>query len=379
MKKILLFLISIVFLFVLSSWNKEKNDDLVSYLKSNGMSPEEYVLSKFQDHDYVLLGEYHRIKHDVELVLNLIPKLYESGINNLCIEFGNYEDQYLVDSLLALPYFDRELAKKIIFNSGPFWGYTEYIDIYKVAWEVNQSGNKEKFRVINICPLYDPCKKGGARVDADPDSLMADVILKTVIEKKEKALIYSGGHHAFTKYHQPIYNTKKGSLLGYETKRMGNIIYNHVGERAFNISLHSPWRTKSDKPVLPVNGIIDSVMQTLGNKPVGFDVVDTPFGKLESNDSYYALGYPDFTLDKYCDGYIFQKALRDYEPVTVEPVFYNEENIGRVRAYCKCKGFDPELCDSFTPEKANKEELSKEDVRNHWKGLIDRNYEPKRE
>jgi len=381
MKKTPVFLILILFIFILSSWNKTENDDLFNYLKNNSMSPEEYVLSKFQDHDYVLLGEYHRIKHDVDLVLSLIPKLHESGINNLCIEFGNYEDQYLVDSLLALPYFDRELAKKIIFNCGPAWGYTEYIDIYKVAWEVNQIGKKEKFRVINFCPLYDPCKEGGAWADADPDLLMADVILKTVIDKKQKALIYSGNHHAFTKYHQPIYDFKKDSLSGYNTTRMGNIIYKHVGEKAFCISLHRPWT--SDKgwdeiPVLPVNGVIDSVMQVLGNKPVGFDVVNTPFGKLGSNNSYYALGYPDFTLEKYCDGYIFQKAIRDYEPITLEPEFYNKENIEYVKKYARCLGVgDPAYIDSLTPEKANKDELSKEDVRNHWKGLIEIKHETK--
>lgn len=50
-----------------------KNESLVTYLKTDWLSPEDYVISKFKDHDYVFIGEYHRIRHDVMLISNLIP------------------------------------------------------------------------------------------------------------------------------------------------------------------------------------------------------------------------------------------------------------------------------------------------------------------
>lgn len=354
--------------------NNSAENDLADYLKSNWQTPEEYVIKKFEDHDYIFIGEYHRIKHDVELILKLIPLLHENGINNLAIEFGNYKDQYLVDSLLELPFFDRNLAKQIMFNCDPFWGYVEYIDIYRISWEVNHKSkldNKNYFRVVNIGAYYDPCKEGGAWSEIDPDIFMADAILKEIISKKEKALIYSGNHHAFTKYHQPIYNFKKDTLIGFTKTRMGNVIYDSLKTKVFNIYLHAAWISDKgweEKSVLPVNGVIDSVMLIFQNKPVGFDVINSPFGKLTSNNSYYAFGHPNFTLDQYCDGYIFQNTFANYKPITMEKNFITEKNLPVAKKKMECIGLEKEYINSLTVENAN--EFFFEDIRNHFKHLM---------
>ncbi len=375
--------ISTIFTFVLSiliigcntpQKSKSTENDLVEYLKSNWQTPEDYVIKKFKNHDYVFIGEYHRIKHDVDLILKLIPQLHENGIKNLAIEFGNYEDQYLVDSLLNLPYFDRNLAKQIIFNSSPFWGFAEYIDIYRVAWEVNHTDDlnvNNRFRVVNLGAVYDPCKEGGAWRDLDPDIFMADVIFKEIISKNEKALIYSGNHHAFTKYHQPLYDFEKDSLVGLNNTRMGNIIYDSLKTKVFNIYLHAAWVSNKgwdEKSVLPVNGVIDSIMAIFNNKPVGFDAINSPFGKLTSNNSYYAMGYPEFTLDQYCDGYIFQNSFANYKPITMEDSFITLENLPLVKKKMECNGHEKEYIESLTLENAN--EFFFEDIRNHFKHLI---------
>jgi hypothetical protein len=310
----------------------------------------------------------------VDLILKIIPILYENGINNLAIEFGNYEEQYLVDSLLNLPFFDRELAKEIMYNSDPLWGYVEYIDIYRIAWEVNHNNKlnkKNKFRVINIAPHYNPCKKGGAWSEINPDIFMADVIFKELISKNEKALIYSGMHHAFTKYHQPLYDFEKDTLIGFEKTRMGNLIYDSLKTKVFNIYLHASWISDKgwdENSVLPVNGVIDSIMTIFDSKPVGFDVINTPFGKLKCDNSYYAFGYPNFTLDKYCDGYIFQNTFANYKPITMENNFITKENLPFVKKYLECLDVGKELIDSLTVENAN--EFFFEDIRKHFKHLM---------
>lgn len=356
--------------------NNSKEVGLADYLKNNWQTPEDYVIKKFESYDYIFIGEYHRIKHDVDLILKLIPLLQENGINNLAIEFGNYEDQYLVDSLLNLPFFDRNIAKQIMFNNSPFWGFTEYIDIYRVAWEVNNAKNpdkKNRFRVINLGAKYDPCKEGGAWRDIDPDLFMADVIFKEIISKNEKALIYSGNHHAFTKYHQPLYDFEKDTLVGLNTTRMGNVIYDSLKTKVFNIYLHAAWVSDKgwdENSVLPVNGAIDSIMREFNNKAVGFDVINSPFGKLSCNNSYYAFGYPDFTLDEYCDGYIFQNAFANYEPITMEKDFITEKNLTVAKKKMECIGLDKEFIDSLSVENANV--LLFEDIRNHFKHLVDK-------
>ncbi len=351
-----------------------RHEELVQYLDDHALAPDDYVLQKFDDHDYVFIGEYHRIRHDVELILRLIPELQKKGICNLGIEFGDYNDQLLVDSLLALPYFNRELARRIMFHSDPLWGYKEYIDIYKVAWEVNHGKNSKgkcKFRVVNLAPHYDPCKKGGAWKDLNPDVYMAQVIFQEFIDKGEKALIYSGNHHAFTRYHQPLYSFKKDTLYGYTTNRMGNVVYDSLKDKTFNIYLHAAWISDKgwDEPgVLPVNGVIDSVMDAFGNRPVGFDVAGTPFGKLTSDDSYYAIGYPDFTLDQYCDGYIYQSKFKNYRPITMEENFITEDNLRQLKHHLKCIGVSEAWIDSIRVDNANR--ILFEDIRKHFKHLM---------
>ena len=367
MKKIILFL------FVIITINKCYSQDykeLHKYLESNWEAPEDYVIDKFKDHDFIFIGEYHRIKHDVELILNLIPLLYENEIFTLAIEFGAYEIQEIIDSIIVAPDFDRNLLKSNYFKNNKVWGYKEYIDIYEVAWRVNKANSPKKFRVVNLAPPYDPCKKGGAWSDLDPDVYMAEVLKKEIISKDQKALIYSGNHHAFTKYHQPYYDFEKDTLYGKTSTRMGNIIYDSLKTRTFNIYLHAGWISSKGwnaSSVLPVDGVIDSVMNLYSDKRVGFDVVNSPFGALTSTDSYYTIGYDDFTLDKYCDGYIYQYAFKDYLPITPEPDYYTRENIPTLRKYLKCEGL-PWIA-RWTLFKFNANKRMFEDIRNHFKHL----------
>jgi hypothetical protein len=58
----------------------------------------------------------------------------------------------------------------------------------------------------------------------------------------------------------------------------------------------------------------------------------SPFGSLGDNESYYSPGYAQFTLDKYCDGYVFQGGLEDSKGVSVDPMFITDANRKSFRA-----------------------------------------------
>ncbi len=318
----------------------EKKQELIQYLKENWKSPEDYVISKFSDYDIVFIGELHRIKHDVELIQNLIPRLYKAGIYNLGMEFGNYEDQNEVDLLITADEYDENLARKIMFKSGHYWGMKEYIDIYKKAWELNKSLDEgaPKFRVVNLDyrANWKAKQKNMTRelwqkvwYKGSSDEHMASIILKEFVKKKQKALIYSGSHHAFTRYYQPSYNFKEKKLIRLNKDRMGNIVYHKIPDKVFNIVLHYPWQSiDSGKNYnYPIKGAIDNVMKSFQDKRVGFDVKGTPFGYLKDDSTYYSLGYTNFTLSAFCDGYIFQKHFSDYEGCTVDKLFITEENL----------------------------------------------------
>jgi len=322
------------------SWEEKKK--LVEYLKSHWKTPEDYVVEKFSQYDIVFIGEYHRIKHDLELIHNLIPRLYKAGVYNLGIEFGNYELQDKVDSLITGKEYNEDLARWLMFKFATFWQYKEYIEIYKKAWELNRSlpEGAPKFRVVNLGyrenwnlfkGKWTPEIQKKVFYNGDRDEYMAKVIFKEFVEKGEKALIYSGLNHSFTHYYQPLYNFKKKEFKGFVKTRMGNLIYAKIPDRVFNIILHHPWYTKKGgffpRETYPVEGVIDSVMKEFKDKRVGFDVKGSPFGELRDDNSYYSVGYDDFTLETICDGYIFQKHLKDYEGCTVDENFITKENI----------------------------------------------------
>lgn len=320
---------------------------LKSYIVNNYTTPESYILSKFKDHDIVFVGETHYIKHDPELIQNLIPLLYQNGVFTLGTEFARREDQPLIDSLLSSPTYDESLARLITFNQFVMWGYQEYVDIYKAAWQLNQTlpSGKRKFRImgLNDSPDWSLIKKPEDRDNGlimqkvwkgGGESLWAQTILDSVVAKGEKALVYSGMHHAFSEYKQPICDGAK--FIRFEDQRMGNFVFRKIGKRAITIFLHGPWYNVSGygQPIVyPADGIIDQVMGEMEPRyqRVGFDTRGTPFGKLPGETSIYKHGYANFTLETFCDGYIYQEPFSKYEGVTPIKGFVNESNLQKAR------------------------------------------------
>ena len=319
--------------------------ELVRYIREHRQTPEDYIVGKFTEYDIVFVGEFHRIKHDVELIHGLIPRLYAAGVRNIGIEFGAYEYQGLVDSLVTADEYDEDLARWIMFKHFVAWGYKEYIDIYRKAWEFNRTlgENEPPFRIVNLNyrpdwtyrqekMTRDLWKKVWHKGSGDKH--MVDVIFREFVDRGEKALIYSGMHHAFTHYQQPVYNFEKKKFIRFEKERMGNIVHDRIPGRVFCIFLHSPWGSAEGISAnnYPIHGVIDRVMSHFKDTPVGSDVKGSPFGALHDNSAYYALGYDDFTLSTYCDGYIYQKPFSEYEGCTVDPLFITEDNIGEAVA-----------------------------------------------
>jgi hypothetical protein len=323
---------------------------LIEDFDKSAMDPYEYVIHEFNNHDIVFIGENHRIKHDLIFAKNLIPKLYENGIRNMGFEFALYKDSLLIkDVLTNKEFFDQEKANQIIFNLSPFWGYKEYIDLFKSAWEVNNSlpDTAEKFMIYGIMHDFD-FSQMTSRSDeynddimlkvrkgvANPEEFMANNILNSFADKNKKALIFCGIHHAFTGY--------QGN-----GQRVGVLVKKKIGERTMTISLHYPWPGKhgfSDTRVYPVNGYIDAFIRKHKSKEFAFgiNVNNTGFGNLIDTTSYYVQG--DYLeLDSFCDGYIYLNSFSSAEGVTIQKDFITRKNY----KYAMTQLPNPELRDKF--------------------------------
>jgi hypothetical protein len=322
-------------------------NELSGYLQAHWQTPEQYVISKFADHDIVILGEQHRARHDPILVQTLIPLLYENGIYTLGFEFARRIDQPLIDSLLGGTTYDQQLTNEILLRNFVHWGYQEYADIFKAAWQVNQRlrAGERRFRILGLNNSPD---WSFVRTEADRDNRevrqkvwhgeterdWAGPFLDEVIAKKEKALVYCGIHHGFSEYRQPLFFD--GKFEGFVEDRFGRYLYNEIGKKVITIYLHGFWNGVAGWNagfVYPADGFIDALMATVDSTHwrVGFDVKGTPFAKLTGKTGIYSNGYPDFNLGTFCDGYIFQKPISRYEPINCIEGYYTEKNIDYAR------------------------------------------------
>jgi hypothetical protein len=319
---------------------------LAGYLREQGMTPEAYVIDKFRDHDIVILGEHHFIKHDVELVQALIPRLYEAGVRDLGIEFGCREFQDRADALVTADTYDEALARWIMFQWGSYWPYVEYLGLYRKAWELNRSlpSGAPKFRIVSLDyrPRFDlvtermtPALTEAVWFKGPRDEYMARTIIDEFVKKRKKALVYVGQHHAFTRYHAPEYDFETKRLDGLFVGSAGNIVWRKIRGKVFQICLHYPWTTAAGARTYdyPVGGVVDRLLTEFPGRRVGFDVAGSPFGELADKGTFYALGHKTFTFGDFCDGYICQKPFGEYEGCSVDPLFITAENFAEAVAH----------------------------------------------
>ena len=329
------------------SLEKTTATSLLSFAESGWQSPEDYVVSTFASHDIVLLGEFYKIKQNVDLVGRLIPRLYAAGVRSLGIEFALAEDQKDIDAMLTAPTWDEAKARAITFDWLVTWGYSEYIDLYKDAWQVNHDrpAGAAPFRILGLnvrqnweylktqADLSNPEVVAKIVGNGIPDAFMAQVIDRELIQKGQKGLIYVGTQHAFARYHSVDYEKNAQTMKLAETRRTGNIVFDRIGAKAFSISLHSPWPDRSQQGGLAfaAEGAIDNLIDLLppDKKSGGWNTSGTPLGALPVVTSAYANGQKGVTLANVFDGYIVEGPIGEYTTVTPIPDFVQPKDYDR--------------------------------------------------
>ncbi len=317
---------------------------LVSYAGANGKTPGDFLVSAFSSRDILFLGELGKIADNLQLAASLIPTLYAGGIRNLGIEYALAEDQARIDALLAAPVYDETEARSITMSWNVLWGYQEYVDLYKAAWQLNRSlaAGSKPFRIVglNVRYFYEFIKTEKDAEDAAvlekvlpygvADGFMADVIQREFTAKKEKALVYCAMHHASVRFKDTQYAKNTAEKRVAETRRTAEIVGQRIGARAGTVLLHNPWPDEKSMVGFsyPVGGAIDSLIDALplDKKTAGFEVTGTPFASLEVKAGWWAIGHPSLTLGDICDGYIIMGPLSKYRAVTPISGFITEKD-----------------------------------------------------
>lgn len=340
MDKLVSVLFITVFVIVGCQFEKTNNIDLGAS-KYKLLSPDTLISQVFDDSDIVFLGEAHRRKEHVDFVNSILPSLYEHGVRVVFSEFTNYAETSLADSIITASEYDEHSARNIIQASGWDWAYQEYVDLYKAAWLLNSSleEDQEPLRIVGLQPDINyaaikseadwdsPQKRQAYWNETDSTSWLA-IIEKEALSKKQKALVYCGRHHAFSKFHHPI--VIGGEFLRFEKDREGTQLLNRYQGKVSTVLLHSFWNDQSNifpTSVSPFNAILDTIYSSVGNnKAYGFQCQKSELGDLVDSTSLYSVGRDTVRLKDICDAYIVLSPVCELSLVSIIPDFIDESN-----------------------------------------------------
>ena len=327
-----------------------------NWLDGNGKDPVDYIVGKCRDHDLVIVGEHHYIKPYCELFTRALPGAYKkAGVRVVALEVCNAEDNEKIARLIAGKTYDTELAYDIARSENwGLWGYKEYWDILEAVWDLNRSlpPGAEPMRVVGIDrkmdfqldslwraeKLKDPALIEKAKNQPDiykRDDWLVENIENETFAKGAKGIVLVGLNHSFTHYAQPMLD-KEGKLKG-EWPRMGKILSGKYGDKIFQIGLHGAHNPpsvidKTDKGAEPVfSGLIETIMAARGGKPVGFDVVGSPFAGIRDSRSYYFHWQPEMSFVNICRGYVFLEARPGARAMFLDEELHIRRDVGEIR------------------------------------------------
>ena len=315
-------------------------NELLSFLRTDGKDPQSYVIEKFKTYDIVLLGEDHHVQQNLLFVQSLIPALYKAGVRAIGMEFGASEDQERLDSLVGAPEYSEAVARQIMFSYNVAWAWKEYMDIYRRAWEFNRTlpPGAKRFRILNISYRYNwegfegkrtPDNMAKVFYKGTIDKYRAELIEHEIVRKKEKLLALVGTAHAYTKYASAEFRFNNDNFCSYDDNWLGNRLYKKFPGKIFNILLHQPFPNKTNHQpwlVSPAHGVIEKLFSQLNNTPLGFDLLHSPVGKLR-DDSQHSMGYDHFRLEQFFDGYVFLAPFSQLRSCTIDEQFVTGQNI----------------------------------------------------
>lgn len=310
-------------------------EQLAAALDAHGVAPEDYIVGKLRRYDVVLLGEDHRIRHNLELVHRLLPRLHQAGVYNFGMEFGASEDQAALDALVTAERYDENEARRLLRSYDVGWAFREYLDVYRAAWRLNRSlpPGARRFRILNLSYRYDWSRYEGIRTPVtlarvfgrgSTETFRAELLRREILNRPgEKIVVLTGTVHAFTRYRYPSSDVLADQFHRLEDRFMGNLLHRLAPERVCFIALHRAFDSQDAADsalVAPAHGLLDQAISLRPGRRYGFDLADTPMGALR-DDSYYAIGHPDFRLRDFADGYIIEKPLAEFEGCSVDDAF----------------------------------------------------------
>ena len=299
------------------------------YIADHHESPETFVVRQFATHDIIFLGEMHGVRQNLEFLQRLLPRLYAAGVFNLGYEFSAYKDQPKIDRLLASTSYDAHIANDLLNEIDLTYVTQEYTDVYRAAWDLNRTlpSGSHPFRIVALNidqsgqTSSDAWRGQKLNIHDQTNIFWSQVISKEFLGKREKALIYSGSGHAYTRF---FYQRKQDHSIS-----AGNLIHNLIRDRTMTILLHGDGGRKA---------LTQQIDELVGNgaQPSGFDTWNTALGTLPVPEDGYLFRKQScgpFSLGDVADGYVWLGHRTDLTGVRFIKGFITPANIATIESH----------------------------------------------
>ena len=310
-----------------------KNDSIkpyIHFLENNQfLSAKEYIISKFETYDIVILSE--RLHPDItqyEVILDVIKDerfnghIYtEIGVSNMAERLNNF----LLNSTFTEEEKERELLS--IYRDIDYdvcWHNYNYYQLLSEVYEINKSRQKEDkilifstdvafdwndFTTSEAYNLFSDLMENRTR-GIDRNVIMGANFVgfyedaKRANPDKTKALVIQNTYHGYARI--PSYWRLPTEPFIYST---GEYIYKTYPNKTFGIYINFD-RTTSERNTLSNDGIIDAAFEYTKKDNIGFDLKGTPIGNTKFDLYWFGWGH-NVNFDYIFDGMIFYKPLKE--------------------------------------------------------------------
>ena len=307
--------------------NSSKVQPYTDFMKTQTLSPKEYILSLFERYDIVILEEaYHAEGTLWELVDDIVfDSLFIKQVGNIFTEYGSAMHQNKIDTFLHTVFQDetelgKETAVLMRYMSGDFYYFIKNLnllnatlpDSLKVREHYCDNADWDYFPTI-------PFRT--AALAKERDSLMAQVTIdwyrQQVAEgKRHKCLVVTNTRHAFG-YPGGVEKVKNSATPGLTRGNQGQYIFEAFPDKTANVTRNvpKPYRSMLFFPVYNlVNfGIWDKAFELNEHRPVGFNLKNTPFGEDFFNPGWLRGANSELKYSDIYTGVIFDRPYTEFK------------------------------------------------------------------
>ncbi len=307
------------------------------FLRGIESSPEQFVLDMLASHKLVINGEFHRRKVSWDMLKRLVALPdFSRYVGHIFLELPSW-CQPLMDKFMTADTLDEEIILQI-FREEQINGWTDRGEFEFICnlWNLNHSLPADERISVILADYQIPYSKTtskGQREAEDRNSHMAEVIAQTITASKDSrnSLFLVGCAHAYKSNQSGIASNAYGKEA---EMTAGAQLADKLGkDNVYTIFQHFISIDNSGTNRRPIRGgVFDKAFELNGNRPVGFELADSPFGE-EPFDGIYEIKYNASTgsySDNF-DGYLFLHPLENEPTATPLTEVFTDEFVEEMK------------------------------------------------